>query len=383
MKTDVDLIIIGAGCAGLSLGMQLSAMGENSPKTVLIDPRKSYQNDRTWCFWSSENKTWNNIANHHWNQFLVKTSAQSVVVDCSFAPYRVISARDFYDHVLAAISSNTALEIKTDTTVIGNPKLINGKWYVHTSNGEFNAKTIVDTRPFPVDPQSGATLWQSFLGCEIESIDPIFDPCIAHLMNFCDANNDYVGFTYLLPLTPSRALIEFTVFAERPYCALQLQGHLGDSILQYTQGGSYKVNRTEIGLIPMGIPNYPKQLKMEKTYVFAGLTAGAARPATGYAFQRIQIWAKECAISLCQNQHPIGHCKDKVLLKTMDAIFLKVIRDNPKLAPDLFISLFSKVKSQQLVRFLSDQGNLFDYLSVINALPPAPFIKHLLKRHRT
>jgi lycopene beta-cyclase len=59
----------------------------------------------------------------------------------------------------------------------------------------------------------------------------------------------------------------------------------------------------------------------------------------------------------------------------MDAIFLNVLRDHPELGPELFMRLFSKGSSEKLIRFLSDQGRVSDYLAVILSLPPGLFIK--------
>jgi lycopene beta-cyclase len=59
----------------------------------------------------------------------------------------------------------------------------------------------------------------------------------------------------------------------------------------------------------------------------------------------------------------------------MDAIFLNVLRNQPELGPELFMRLFSKVSSEKLIRFLSDQGKVSDYLAVILALPSWVFIK--------
>jgi lycopene beta-cyclase len=46
-----DLIILGGGCAGLSLARRLSELGEDCPQTVILESRSSYTDDRTWCFW--------------------------------------------------------------------------------------------------------------------------------------------------------------------------------------------------------------------------------------------------------------------------------------------------------------------------------------------
>ena len=43
----IDVLCVGAGCAGLSLAWRLRARD-----VVLIDPREEYGRDRTWCFWN-------------------------------------------------------------------------------------------------------------------------------------------------------------------------------------------------------------------------------------------------------------------------------------------------------------------------------------------
>jgi lycopene beta-cyclase len=121
--------------------------------------------------------------------------------------------------------------------------------------------------------------------------------------------------------------------------------------------------------------NAAKPAEQHLNYVRVGLTAGAARPATGYAFQRIQRWALACQQSLHTNGLPTGHQSDSVVIRQMDAIFLNVLRNHPELGPELFMRLFSKPSSEKLIRFLSDQGRVSDYLAVILALPSRLFIK--------
>ena len=115
----------------------------------------------------------------------------------------------------------------------------------------------------------------------------------------------------------------------------------------------------------------------DKTYIKAGLFVGGARPSSGYAFQRIQRWATACALSISNGALPVAHQADSILLQWMDAIFLKVMQKQPQLAPKLFLAMFNKVKPIVMVRFLSDEGTIKDYLAIILALPPSPFLKQL------
>ena len=74
---------------------------------------------------------------------------------------------------------------------------------------------------------------------------------------------------------------------------------------------------------------------------------------------------------------PVAHQADSILLQWMDTIFLKVMQKQPQLAPKLFLAMFKKVKPSSMVRFLSDEGTIKNYLAIILALPPSPFLKQL------
>ena len=48
---DFDYIIIGGGCAGLSLAYELDIHNKLNDKTLaIIEPREEYKRDKTWSF---------------------------------------------------------------------------------------------------------------------------------------------------------------------------------------------------------------------------------------------------------------------------------------------------------------------------------------------
>ena len=51
-RPDYDLLVIGAGCAGLSLARELTRQSGATTKlrVALLEPRETFSNDRTWCF---------------------------------------------------------------------------------------------------------------------------------------------------------------------------------------------------------------------------------------------------------------------------------------------------------------------------------------------
>ena len=49
---EFDYIIIGGGCAGLSLAYELNIHSKLQDKTLaIIEPREEYERDKTWYFW--------------------------------------------------------------------------------------------------------------------------------------------------------------------------------------------------------------------------------------------------------------------------------------------------------------------------------------------
>ena len=49
---EFDYIIIGGGCAGLSLAYELEINNKLKDKTLaIIEPRIEYKKDKTWSFW--------------------------------------------------------------------------------------------------------------------------------------------------------------------------------------------------------------------------------------------------------------------------------------------------------------------------------------------
>ena len=62
----------------------------------------------------------------------------------------------------------------------------------------------------------------------------------------------------------------------------------------------------------------------------------------------------------------------------MDKIFLNTIKENPAIAPLLFMSLAHNVPPEKLARFLTDQPKYGDYFSMMRALPKLPLLRSAL-----
>jgi lycopene beta-cyclase len=115
----------------------------------------------------------------------------------------------------------------------------------------------------------------------------------------------------------------------------------------------------------------------DSTYLYAGLFSGAARPSSGYAFQRIQSWATSCAESVASHKMLYKFPEDSLLQSLMDGLFLDVIKKNPTMAASLFEDLFKKCDLKTVIKFMSDQATIGDYFRIVRSLPPLPFLRAL------
>ena len=376
MDKHFTLAILGGGCAGLSLAMRLAEAGLNAPLTLILVKNTVYSNDRTWCFWDEGNPELRECVEHSWSDFQIKNGDSSFKKSCADQPYLMVSAERFCAHAKAKISSNqNRITLLKNQEISEVTKLQNQSWRIVTNNQTFTADKIVDTRPHVYAGDGDSLLWQSFLGHEVETDEELFEANTFVLMDFDATFTDGLGFVYILPYSNKRALIEYTVFSEKPLLAKQLDGYINLALSRNLKDVSYKTLRTEYGKLPMGYQNKPDSV--EPNYIYAGLFAGSARPSSGYAFQRIQSWANRCASTYLNNQTLSHPPKDPIILMMMDDIFLNVLKSNPKSSIKLFFNLFSKCKPDAMIRFLSDHAKLSDYLSIIFSMPKTLFLKEL------
>ena len=189
---EFDYIIIGGGCAGLSLAYELELHNKLINKTVaIIEPRKEYKRDKTWSFWKTFDHNFDDCVIKNWNNFSVNTASNTHKLRSEEFPYQSIDSSKFYEKINLKLSRNKNIRFFKNINEINSENSI-----------VFNS--VLEGR---IDKSK---LWQHFQGVEIETSSNIFDDKILNLMDFnCDQKNN-VHFFYTLPFSKNRALIETT-----------------------------------------------------------------------------------------------------------------------------------------------------------------------------
>lgn len=370
-RFDTDVAVLGGGCAGLSLAARLAG---NGPRVTVIEPRTRYDEDRTWSYWRTERDPYADCVRARWRRWAVTAGGERVVRASTGLCYETLSAAAFYQRSIDAIEAAPNTELRLATSVTAEPRPLDRGFAIATNRGECRARVVVDTRPHGGAPRFG----QYFIGAEIEVDGAAFDETTVELMDFAPPRDDRIDFVYVLPFSADRALVEATSFAPTPPAASELESALAAAVGRFAGGRAVREVRREQGFIPMQ-PQASQRAAASGHlgWVRAGLAGGAARPSTGYAFQRIQRAADQLATQLRAGDPPTPPALDGPIARGMDALFLRVIRRWPTRGPQLFVELFRRAPVDRLERFLAGSTASQDRLAVIGALPPKPFLREL------
>ncbi len=382
---DADILIAGAGAAGLSCAVRLCESGATRRlRVLLVEPRRTYDRDRTWCFWNVVPHPFEDEVSHSWSAWRVATAAGSVQRSWPGLAYRHLPADAFYGAALARLAGDPNVELRLGVRLTGLESDATG-FVARTDAGPVRARLALDSRPVPAraEPASGrdgrhARLLQHFHGEVVRAPADVFDPDVATVMDFRVPQERGIHFVYLLPFDRRTALVEDTYFAGAPRPVEDYVGQIGEFLRDRHGVLRYEVLHSETGAIPMDAR--PVSPRGDARAWNIGIRSGAARPSTGYAFLAIQRQAAAVAHRLAGwSEDPSRGLPDPPRLYSrratfLDRVFVSHILRRPESAPDLFLRMFDRVRPDALARFLFDGGSPLDDLRVMKALPAAPLV---------
>ena len=104
---EFDYVIIGGGCAGLSLAYELEINNKLKDKSLaIIEPREEYKRDKTWSFWKVFDHSFEDCVIKSWNNFTINTSEKSHELITDKFPYQSIDSGKFYEKINSKLSTN-------------------------------------------------------------------------------------------------------------------------------------------------------------------------------------------------------------------------------------------------------------------------------------
>ena len=355
--TDFDYIIIGGGCAGLSLAYELQIHNKLENKTLaIIEPRTEYKKDRTWSFWKVIPHNFEDCIEKYWENFSINFSSSTNYLECNQYPYQSINSGKFYKKVNEKLKENKNIKFFKDINEVS------------TKNS-----FIFNSVPSSIKSDEN-NLWQHFCGIEIETKNNIFDDSIINLMDFdCEQKNS-VHFFYTLPYSKNKALIETTWLSNMSNEEKDYDKQLKNYIENNLNIKNYNIIYKEVGAIPLFYPSNSN----EKNKINIGTAGGMTRLSTGYTFLNIQEHSKYLRENI-DNVHKIKKFEIRKKYQVLDKIFLQVLKKNSKKMPSVFFKMF-KCSPKTVIKFLSNKSNYFEDLAIILKMPKWIFIKALFRK---
>ncbi|MDQ6815363.1 MAG: lycopene cyclase family protein [Bacteroidota bacterium] len=368
-----DYIIAGAGAAGLSLLVRfMEGAAFDNKRILVVDKAPKKENDHTWCFWEKQPGIFEPVVHHSWPCVHFFSNYFSSLLNLAPYKYKMIRSIDLYNYVHRIALNHPNVEF-----IYGNIEaarnegntgsiVVNRKQF--TANYVFNSVYAK-----PIVPAGKYYLLQHFKGFVIETNKPVFNPSQATLMDFRVSQNSGTAFVYTLPLSQHRALVEYTLFSKQLLAPEEYVAVLKNYISEFLGVEAFLIAEEEFGVIPM------TNLKFEKRVgrvINIGTAGGQTKGSSGYTFQFIQKHSDSIISDLLQHGEVKEHRSFfEKRFSFYDSTLLNILSGDKLPIDKIFSDLFGKNPIERVFRFLDNESNIRDEISLMATLPKKVFVK--------
>lgn len=379
---DADVVIVGAGAAGLSLAHRLCAPcpGRPRPEVLLVDapPGPRRPPERTWCFWEPPGGPYDTVLTASWDRLRVRDRAGRATVG-EPAPFRYKMLRSgAFEHLVGERLSGPGGCRRVEALVESVHDTPGGaRVRGHDTAGrplELDARWVFDSRPPDRLPAARTTLLQHFRGWFVRTGEAAFDPAVADLMDFRVPQPAHgMAFGYVLPLGPCEALVEYTEFS----AAALHQDDYDAALHRYTAEvlglGPFRVTGVEQGVIPMTDGRFERRAGQSVFRI--GTAGGATRASTGYTFAAVQRQARAVSAAVLAGRTPLPPAPHSRRSRAMDAVLLRALDTGRVEGAAFFCGLFRQVPTERLLRFLDGGSRPWEDVRIGLSTPVVPMLR--------
>ncbi|WNJ18385.1 lycopene cyclase family protein [Pontibacter sp. G13] len=368
-----DYLIAGAGAAGLSLLTYLLEEPALADKQILlIDRDQKRTNDRTWCFWQEADGPFESVVLRKWDHLYFHSPKMDKLMNISPYSYKMIRGLDFYAYCFELIADHPNVTfIQDEIRSMEDNRVI-------CENGTYEARLIFNSAQYKINPKPHQHfLKQHFKGWFLKTEKPSFVVDEPVLMDFRVKQVDGCSFVYVLPLSETEALVEYTLFSPTVLEQPVYDDLLRDYIDQYLQLEEYTIEEEEFGVIPMTNAHLP--MRKGAHIVNIGTAGGYSKPSTGYTFTFIQKFVQTIVQNLATGHDPLfGLEGSRAKYHFYDSVLLRVLKERELEAWRVFDAMFANLPEWMVLRFLDEDTHFGQEILVMNSVPLWTFLKAAL-----
>lgn len=382
-----NYIFTGSGLSALMTVYKMVLSGKFSDKSILLlDQNSKKTNDRTWCFWAKEETIWDSIIFKKWDSALF--ADENFKRDLALKPYQYNKIRglDFYNFVFETLSKHSNIsflnEKVTDINELETHVFVGTEENRYTCDFLFNS---IYTKAFAENQTNYPVLQQHFIGWFVKSEYEIFNPEQATFMDFSLEQRGNTRFMYVLPVSKTEALVEYTLFSEKLLPKEEYENEI-QLYLKKLGTKNFEIIEKEQGSIPM--TSYLFWKKNTKRVLNIGTAGGWTKASTGFTFRNSDKKSSELVEFLCAPSTPLRMTSESIKMSSFhkksrfwfyDLLLLDILYRHNELGSTIFSSLFRKGNPALIFKFLDEETNLIEDFQVILKCPKVPFIKALLR----
>ena len=373
-----DYIITGSGASGLMLAYRMAndSFFDNS-SILIIDKEKKNSDDRTWCFWENGEGEWDELLHKSWDKILFESNTYKNTIPLQSYAYKMLRSGVFYDKLWNFINTKNNIRFIEDTVV--NIEGSEDGAIVETLKSKyFTTKLLnsIDLNKKYTLQKKYPVLLQHFCGWFIETDKISFDDSTATFMDFTVDQKRNTRFMYVLPISPNKALFEYTLFSKEVLTKEEYESEL----LKYLAIKSiteYTITEIEQGVIPM--TSYKFWEQNSKNILHIGTVGGWTKASTGYTFKNTSKKTIQL-IAFLKEENDFTHFRKKTRFWWYDLLLIDVLSSYNHLGSKLFSTLFKRNSLKNVFRFLDEETSFIEDLRIMLSMPPLKFITALFRR---
>ena len=368
-------VIIGGGLAGLQLARQLSRDVFFKGKKIAIIDSDFSMPVKTWCFWEKGKGKWDDLLTKSWNKGNFISSEENIDLQLSPYTYKMIKAKDYHQKLQDEIEESGDIEFITDEIRKIDPVTMKAKGLKKS----YGATHFFDSRVDPsyLESKKHTTIFQHFKGWEVETEKPVFTPDSFTMMDYRIKYPDATAFTYILPFTEKKALVEYTFFS--PFLT---EDKVYDEMLQQyfekiLKTKDFQIKSTETGVIPM--TDFPFDKANTEQITKIGTGGGWVKPSTGYSFKNTEKRIGKIIENIKSGKLP-GENLINNKFRKYDAIFLDVLAQNNQKGEEIFTKFYNKNSPQDIFRYLDEETSVSEDLKIMLSLYSFDFVTSFFRK---
>jgi lycopene beta-cyclase len=370
------LVLVGAGLASAIIAQRLSHQ-RNSSRILIVEASDTPFGEHTWSFHDADveafDMTWlQPLIAHHWD-------GQSV------------RFRNHRRHLASGYSSLTSASVAAAIGRLGNVELrkdtpVTALFPDHVSLADgtlLPASCVIDCRGYR--PSRAVVLgYQKFVGLEVELRQPhaLLHPVI---MDASVDQRDGYRFLYILPLSPTRLLIEDTLYSDSGEMD---ETALADDVLDYASSQHWPIDRIirrERGILPITLAHDFDRFwsELPADIPQAGLRAGLFHPTTGYSLpEAVRLanlvaarWPSDsAALAGAVRQYALAHHRKHRFYRLLNRMLFRAARPDRR---HLVLERFYTLPRPLIERFYAGRTSRRDIVRILFGKPPVPIHRAL------